>query len=229
MTDKDYNAFKLLMAVWGEVCAGKEEDKRPSEAKVYFYFNKFRNVLLEEMRIRGDKHFDKNRWFPQPCDLMEQIDELQAIEDYNLIEEMLDCFYQVGMGGISITIIEEKLTERGKGYLIPLLNHWGTQIWNNQNPTAIRAQFIKSYPSEVSIEKIEQSRKQIEGKKPKLIPENVSETLEQFQNRIKAIKDNKLDRDANQRMWEAHNESIFEQVKSNIEKARNELHEGNEQ
>lgn len=225
MIDQDYKAFKLLMAVWGEVCAGKEEDKRPSEAKVYFYFNKFKNVSLEEMRIRGDKHFDKNRWFPQPCDLMNQIDESQAIEDYNLIEEMLDCFYQVGMGDLSITIIEEKLKERGKGYLIPLLNHWGTQIWNNQNPTAVRAQFLKSYPSEVSAEKIEQSRKQIEMKKPKLIAENLSVTVEELKERAKMVKE----RNQAIKQIESHENNIFQQEYDKLEKARSELHKDIEQ
>lgn len=223
MTQEDYPAFKLLMATWGEVCVGKEEDKRPSPEKVYFYFNKFRNYSLEEMRVRGEKHFDNNKWFPAPSELLNQYDESQALEAYSLIEELMYNFYDPMLGTCCLNAMNEKLDNMGKGYLKPVLMKWGTEIYSRQNPTATRAQFLKSFPIETK--GIDINRQLGMGtKKPKMLVEDLSITEEEIERKIRTVKE----RNRNIKQLKSHEKNVFEEGLRKLEEIRQELHQNSQ-
>jgi hypothetical protein len=47
-----------------------------------------------------------------------------------------------------LNIARDKLQEIGRPELLPLLMRWGGEIYSGTNPSATRAQFLKSYQIE---------------------------------------------------------------------------------
>lgn len=77
---------------------------------------------------------------------------LDADGAFNLITELIENFYMPGLGETSCKIICEKLRERNQPGLVRYFNKFGTEIYNRENPSAVRAQFKKSYESSMQTE-----------------------------------------------------------------------------
>ncbi|MCC6581867.1 MAG: hypothetical protein IT440_15650 [Phycisphaeraceae bacterium] len=77
---------------------------------------------------------------------------LDADGAFNLIGELIENFYMPGLGETSCKIICEKLRERNQPGLVRYFNKFGTEIYNRENPSAVRAQFKKSYESSMQTE-----------------------------------------------------------------------------
>lgn len=220
MTENDRNEFIRLMGKMGEAAVGNEEMKRPSKQKMEIYFDFLKDLPLETIVQNANLHFRKNKWFPAICELRNEADEnSRAVEAYSIIEELMDNLYDPMLGTCCLNAMNEKLDSMGKSYLKPVLMKWGTEIWSRQNITATRAQFLKSFPTE--IKGIDTSR-QLGTKQPKLIAENISVTVEQLEARAKMLKE----RNQAMKQLESHEKNIFEQERIKLEQARSELHNG---
>ena len=219
MTEKDRIEFKRLMAKMGEASVGNEEMRRPSPNKCEIYFDFLKDLPFEIIVQNANLHFRRNKWFPAISELRNEADEnSRAVEAYSIIEELMDNLYDPMLGTCCLNAMNEKLDSMGKSYLKPVLMKWGTEIWSRQNITATRAQFLKSFPTE--IKGIDTSR-QLEMKKPKLIAENLSVTVKELEVRAKMVKE----RNMAIKQIESHENNIFEQERKKLEQARKELHE----
>ena len=217
MKDNEFPEFGRLMIAWGEISAGNEEMRNPSDKKKEFYFAALRDLSLDQIIDNAVRHFKRNKWFPAICELRNEDENSQAIEAYNDIKEAMFAYYEPMLGNISLDTIQEHLKNKGKEYLKPLLFEWGTEIHLGQNPSATRSQFIKAFNTE--IKGIDTSR-QIEGKKSKLIPQGIEVTAEQLEARTKMVKA----RNKEIKQLNEYNENIFEQERQKLEKIREELH-----
>ena len=130
MIKEDYMKFSTAMAVWGETCVGKEDEKRPTKEKVLFYFQLLEDLPLDEIKENGKNHFRRNRWFPAPCDLRNENGTLDAaaIDAYNIIEELMDGLYDPMIGIPCLNAMNERLESMGRAYLKPILMKWGSEI-----------------------------------------------------------------------------------------------------
>ena len=103
---------------------------------------------------------------------------LDSDEAFDLLGEMIDSFYMPGLGETCYQLICNRLRERGQDRLIPFFKSFGVDIWNRENPTALRAQFKRSYESRMQGEiknfLLEEPKRRREiANKPKQIPANV--------------------------------------------------------
>ena len=168
------------MRLWAEISAGNEQMKEITPVKVELYFNCLKHLSLEQIIDRVEVHFKKNRWFPQPCDFFEQNGK-EAIEAYNLIKELMDNFYDPTIGSCCLIAMDEHLKQINKEYLKPILLKWGCEIYEGSNPTATRAQFLKSYETDLKIN----GTKQLKAK-------------ENYQQLKKILSENKLLKQSNE-------------------------------
>jgi len=77
---------------------------------------------------------------------------LDADGAFNLITELIETFYMPGLGETSCRVIADKLKEKNQPGLVRYFNKFGTEIYNRENPSAVRAQFKKSYESSMQVE-----------------------------------------------------------------------------
>lgn len=91
---------------------------------------------------------------------------------YSIIKDMFDRFYSPEFNSCAGQIICDKLAKQGYSDLIPFAETWGLEIAYAQNPTATRAQFIKSYEAE---KQLMQTRKALQTQKAKKLSQPARE------------------------------------------------------
>lgn len=83
--------------------------------------------------------------------------ELTPEQAYTVIKEYYDRFYSPEFNSTTNMVIRVKVAA-SHPQLLPFLASWGMDIASSSNPTATRAQFIKSYEGQVKL---------LEGRKSK--------------------------------------------------------------
>lgn len=150
---KDYVRFVLLMQTIAETCPGE----KPSTDKCELYFKLLQDMDYETIEKRMSDHLRFNKFFPTISEIRQEPDlEVIANRDYAIIEELIKNFLFPEFMQCGVGLIEDKLTKKEKAHLIPIFRNWGSEIMNNRNPTATRAQFIKAHIAEMKIERIRQ-------------------------------------------------------------------------
>jgi len=160
MQEKDKADLHKQMRLWAEISAGNEQMKEITPIKVELYFSCLKHLTLDQIIDRVEAHFKKNRWFPQPCDFIDDNGEVEATEAYNLIQELMDNFYDPTLGSCCLVAMQERLKDMNKEYINPLLLKWGSEIYERSNPTATRAQFLKAFKTDIKSE----TEKQLKSK-----------------------------------------------------------------
>lgn len=82
---------------------------------------------------------------------MEMSGQLKPEQAYQIIEDAFEAFYDPYLSSSAWVAIRGRLESRGYGYLVPMAQRWGVEIWSKSNLTATRAQFIKSYKPQLEI------------------------------------------------------------------------------
>ena len=148
--EKDYEAFtKFMIQVGAATPQGV-----PSVEKIEGYFQLLEDLDLETVRQNTLLAVRTKGFFPMIPDIRRESEEYaepRAQEAYGILEELIEAYYMPGFGESSCTVIEMKLKERGRTDLIPQFYRWGKEIVNSQNPTATRAQFLKTYKAEMEL------------------------------------------------------------------------------
>lgn len=146
---KDFQNFAKLMISLGT--ATPKGIPTPETIESYY-------MLLEDMDFQTVKDnavyaVRQKGFFPMVSDIRRDQDaqkilEAEANEAYKILETLLERYFWPGMGETFANIVKDKLNEMGKPELLPMLYRWGSEIHNGTNPSATRAQFLKSYISE---------------------------------------------------------------------------------
>ena len=169
MTENDRQKFSQLMIMMAEVSVGNEF-KRPSADKIQMYYNLLSDLSFDIIKLNAEKHFRKNKWFPAISELRGESDEklkIKAQESFKILNDVIEKYYVAGFA-CTCDIVEQKLKAMNREDLISDFYKWGTEIVNNSNPTATRAQFLNAYVAH----KIIASDRQIEtGNKSKQLGE----------------------------------------------------------
>ena len=163
--------FSELIAMLSEVYA-----KDVSPKLVEFYFEALRDLDYNEIHQNAIQYINipnKNK-FPSPGDLR-GIDT-RADKALTIITEYMDKFYSPDFHGVTMHVIRNKMRIAGHEYLFPILQKWGYEITCGNNPTATRAQFLKSYQSEKEF-----SAKQLMSIKKKGEPKQLKAILKQIE------------------------------------------------
>lgn len=149
MTNNDYDKFSELLFQIASICISS--DKLTHE-KVEFYFELLKDLEFDKIKQNSIDYLrtEKKPFFPSPAILRGDTQE-KAIEAYNIITEMMNQFYSPDFHGITLGIIRNRLKESGRSSLFPLLQKWGDEITSGTNPSATRAQFLKTYDTEIKI------------------------------------------------------------------------------
>lgn len=151
--EKDYPNFIGLMAMIGE-CTPQGQ---PTSEKIEMYFMALEDLSFEYIKETAKRHLMTNKWFPAICELRNESDEaleLQAQKDYALLEHLTEAFLYPGFAEVGMNIITQKLTEKKREELIPVAKRWCAEIGCGSNPSATRAQCLKSIASEIKIQNI---------------------------------------------------------------------------
>ena len=169
MIEADKKRFVQLLAMLGELY-----NKNISGPLQEFYFVALQDLEYEKIHknalnfVNTKKNF---KGFPDPGDLRNE--ETKALESYNIIKEMMIRFYDPTFHKATLEIIKDRLERSRMDYMFPLLQRWGDEIMNGSNPSATRAQFLKSYQTDTSIRKRLPSKRQSEK-----ISENINKIIE---------------------------------------------------
>lgn len=147
---QDYSRFVSFMS---GAAQGTPQRKEIDEHVIEIYFRMLEDLDLETVERRVVEAVRRKGWFPMISDIRgegtaEQEISAQAFRAYRLIEHVMREFYFPGFGASSMDVIEFKLENWGESRLIPLVRRWGQEIVENKNPSATRAQFIKSFEYE---------------------------------------------------------------------------------
>lgn len=151
MTEQDRPEFAALILQMAEISANKSGEN-VSDAFISFYFEILKDMELPEIRSNAAIYFRnaKPAFFPSPADLRNEGDPEQiAVQAFARIEDYLNKYYAPEIGACMMKVIEEKMQKAGEKHLIGYLYKWGPEIVNGGNPTATRAQFIKSFRADV--------------------------------------------------------------------------------
>lgn len=144
---KDFTRFIAFMSALAQ---GTPDRGKIDEDVLEVYFRLLEDMPIEAIETNSILAVRENGWFPKVNDIRREKDtqkivEAKADEAYNIITELLENYYFQGFGQSSMAIIEQKLNEMNRPELFRLVHRWGPEIVNNQNPTATRAQFLKSF------------------------------------------------------------------------------------
>lgn len=165
----DFAKFSAMMIMVGEAT------QSPSPEKIEIYFRALSDMEYSGVEKNAMYHLRFSKFFPTIPELRkEENGELEAQTAYALIESLVENFLFPGFQGAGMCVIEQKLQGAGKKELIPLAQKWGPEIAGGSNPTATRAQFLKSFKAEMELSR----QKQIMGKESVKLPENVNRYLE---------------------------------------------------
>jgi hypothetical protein len=140
--------LSALLETFYEMSAKTAKSEPPSKELKKGYFELLKDLDFEAVNKNGFDHFRKNRYFPAACDLRgdtDKINEAKADSAYRLVEFLMREFYFEGYGESCMNTIELKLKAWNETDLLPLLKRWGREILEGSNPSATRAQFLKSY------------------------------------------------------------------------------------
>ena len=169
--EKDYMRFAGLMAMIGESVA---PFKQPPDERIEMYFRVLKDLEIEDIEKAAANHLRFNKWFPAIPELRGESDELlnaKAQKDCDLVAELCDHFLWSGFMECGMAVIKQKLTEKKKAHLIPLLQQWGCELIGHK-PGVARAQMLKSYTADILVNKNrlpENSQKQIGDKRLKIL------------------------------------------------------------
>ena len=148
MKKEDLANFTLLMKKMGKATTeGSNEDRNPSDERISIYFDFLADVPFDQVALAANKHFNKSRKFPGICDLngnAESDIESQAIDAFETIGKAFLSGHHPD-GGQHARIAIDYLKKVHKENIAPFLYQWGWDIVHSENPTATRAQFIKSF------------------------------------------------------------------------------------
>jgi len=159
----DYEKFVVLLNTVGEATP----QGKPSPEKTEIYFRCLQDLSFQEIDQCMMNHLRHKKFFPTISEIRGESDEdleIQAQEDYRLIDDLCQNFVFEGFGGCGYEIIKMKLEEAGKGYLFETANRFGTEIAYGTNSTATRAQVIKQIKFINHVQ-----RKQLSGQEKKQI------------------------------------------------------------
>jgi hypothetical protein len=122
----------------------------PSPEKVEGYFQLLEDMDFETIKQNAIYAIRSKGFFPMISEIRREGDavklaEAKADRAYRLIEFLMRKYYYPGFGPSCMAVIEDKLTKWGEMAVLPLLNRWGQEILENSNPSATRAQFLKSF------------------------------------------------------------------------------------
>jgi len=140
--------LSVLLETFYEVSVKTSKSEPPSDAMKQLYFEILKDLDFETVNKNGFDHFKKNRYFPAACDLRGEIDkinEAKADHAYRIIEFVMKKYFIPEFPQTSMNIIKHKLNLWNESALLPLADRWGMEIFEGSNPSATRAQFLKSY------------------------------------------------------------------------------------
>ena len=140
----DFKEFAGMMATMAEALPGS----KLSPEKIEIFFQALQDMDLETIKQRMLDHLRYNKFFPTVAEIRNEDPELNAQEDYKLIERLCRDFIFEGFQRSGMQAIDMKLRDMGKAYLMPMVMDWGSEIVYGGNPTATRAQFLKAYKAE---------------------------------------------------------------------------------
>ena len=170
--EKDYVIFAGLMAMMGEAVA---PFKQPSSDRIEMYFMTLEDLEYEEIESAAKNHLRYNKWFPAIPELRGETEELanaEAQKDCDLVAELCEHLLWPGFWECGMVVIKQKLTEKKKEHLIPLLQRWGRELVGNK-PGVARAQMLKSHVADITV-----NRKRLQGPEHKQIYDKQSKMLE---------------------------------------------------
>jgi hypothetical protein len=154
--EQDFRRFAELLIGIGKATPQGAPD--PQKIEGYFQlledmdFETIKSNTIQAVRIKG--------FFPMVSEIRREDDKRKKIEAeadraYRLIEWLLEKYYYPGFGESSMAIIDKTIEqwERDNAeirelHLPELLRRWGAEIFSQQNPSATRAQFLKSFQIE---------------------------------------------------------------------------------
>ena len=169
---KDYAQFVALLGMMGECTPSGQ----PSPEKIEMYFLALQDLEFEEVKDAAKKHLMTNKWFPAICELRGQSEldlELQSQKDYAILEHLADAFLFPGFAEAGMVAIEQKLTEKKRLDLLPVAKRFCPEISQGMNPSATRAQCIKSIKAEMA----PGGRRAIQGRQSGQISERAAKML----------------------------------------------------
>jgi len=152
MDERDKSRFTVLMNAIGEA----SPQGSPSPEKTLLYFEALKDMPYDLIKKRMTNHLRHNKFFPAICEIRQEVDpEIQAQEDCDLITDLCKEFIFPDFPQVGRNIVCEKLKEQGREDLVELVDRWGAEIINNQNPTATRAQMIRGHKARIEHAMIE--------------------------------------------------------------------------
>jgi len=153
MVPDDLERFTIFMNQLAEVC--KEKDP-PSDDKIKGYF-----ILLMDMEFddilanayESVKHGEN--WFPSPM-AMRGEDKLEYYADqaYMVAKQILADHFYPDFPATSLKVVRRKLNDVGLGGYFDIVNEFGLEMLNGDNPTATRAQFRRAFKSIATVGKM---------------------------------------------------------------------------
>ena len=144
--ENDYTRFTVLMATLAEATPGKDV----SAEKVEIYFRLLEDIPYEIVEHNALEAVRRKGFFPLISDIRNEKDfEMQALEDFDYVMDLVSNFCFTGFGQSGDAIIDMKLKESGKEYLHSFIRRWGMELAYTDNPTATRAQALKVLKVEV--------------------------------------------------------------------------------
>jgi len=164
MTSENISAFNLEIQAVAELYG-----KDISDERVLMYWEALKDLEWEEFKVNVSRHIKINKFFPLPSELRDSDDpEAIANQDFDIIVDLMNKFSFDGFQQCGSAIIELKLKEMNRIDLYDPYQRWGSRILNDNNPSALRAQFIRARSAEIKRDNLQlpsgPERKQIQDK-----------------------------------------------------------------
>lgn len=146
---KDYARFSQFLISLG---TGTPQGI-PTPEKIESYFMLLEDMDFETVKANAIYAVRKKGFFPMISDIRREAEarnflEAEADKAFRIIETILERYFWPGYGESFSNIAKDKLSEMGRPDLLPLLLRWGGEIYSGTNPSATRAQFLKSFQIE---------------------------------------------------------------------------------
>jgi hypothetical protein len=151
--------LSALLETFFEMSVKTAKSVPPTGELKKLYFDILKDLDFETVNRNGRDHFTRNRYFPAACDLLgnsERLNDARADRAFRLVEHLMNEFYDPAFQQACMAVIVSRVEMWEKAdssvkelNLIHLVKRWGLEIWEKSNPSATRAQFLKSFSLEL--------------------------------------------------------------------------------
>lgn len=143
---QDFVRFSKLMVELGSTTP----QGIPGPEKIEGYYQLLEDMEFDTIKQNAIYAIQSKGFFPMVSEIRREndilkINEAKANDAYKIVRDLMTKYYYPGFGRSCMDVIEFKLKEGKREDLIPFANRWGGEILENSNPSATRAQFLKSY------------------------------------------------------------------------------------